>query len=661
MVTTDTKLWTAQPLIRGLSLPVSTWRTSRKKESGSPLKSVRFAKSTTFSGSRFAKSKSKAASVPDAESKNESGSPLKSVRFAKSTTFSASRFAKSKSKAASVPDGEERAPTQDSDYEAVLPVVVEASPSTETASLLFFNSEASQSSNSAIAERAGAAKGDDEERDRSLEAAPSIEDESGATQGIESVLSTQSSKSSAETADTSVDDMEEHIAVADVPSMFDDDDNSLLSTKSEKSPMDDDNKSVASNKSTRSSKSSKSLFSFKSARSNKSLQSTTQSTPMETVKTVTSADSTKGALSTLSNIVACQSTDTAGKSVKSASSSPREAQARGLLKKYGFGAGMRMYRTSVAEAERQEKGTAAKSPPSLRYLMSVAKAERQKSMSASKAKRPEKGRPALSSLVEESPCGGIETVVGKAMEQMSCILTTLCSNPFSSVLTKEPVFGEYDVVEADVVDFSPRRPSVTSTTARAVEERPPIPEERSVSAHYEEIHDMLHQDIKAIRNLALRLEMARSEQEASRIKRKIREVYDNLAVCDSVFDNLTLMDSLSNLSFKGKTVHRQKRVKGATGMQSSTNKEGAVKFVQAKHSEDDAAPNKTATDQKTSISRSLCGLFWNMDAAVKEVFHQVVRASPSSVGCGEEVEEDEEDEDYEYDDDDDSEKSYYLI
>ena len=603
MVTSDTKLLTAQPLIRGLSLPISAWRTSRKRESVSPLKSVRFAKSVTFSASRFAKSNRKSASVPDVE---------------------------------------ERAPTQDSDYEAVLPVVIEASPSTETASLLSFNSESSKPINSAVAERVDAADGDDEERDRSLEAAPSIEDDCSASQVIQSVLSTQSSKSSAETADTSVDDVEEHIAVTDaVPSMFDDDDNCLLSTKSGKSPMDDDNKSVASNKSTRSSKSTKSLFSFKSARSNKSFQSFTQSPPMETVKTVTSADSTKGAFSTMSNIVACLSTDTACESAKSDSSSPREAQAKGLLKKYGFGAGMRMYRTSVAEAERQEKGTAATSPPSLRYRMSVAKAERQGKgtaatsrpslvdrMSVGKAERQEKGRPALSSLVEESPCGGKEMVVGKAMEKMS-----------------------------------PRRPSVLSTTACAVEDHPPIPEEMSVSAHYEEIHDMLQQDVKAFRNLARRLEMARSEQEASTIKSMIREVYDNLAVCGGVFDNLTMIDSLSNLSFKGKTVHSQKSVKRATGKQSSSNKV----------SEDDAAPKKTATDQKTSIRRNFCDLFWNMEAEVKEVFHQVkevfhqvVRASPSSIGCGEEEEEEEEDEYYEilYDDDDDDDSEverYYLI
>ena len=123
-----------------------------------------------------------------------------------------------------------------------------------------------------------------------------------------------------------------------------------------------------------------------------------------------------------------------------------------------------------------------------------------------------------------------------------------------------------------------------------------------------------------------------------------------------VFDNLSVLD---------KSVQSQKSVKGTAELESSTDKKGTAKLIQATLAEDDddGTENTEMTentdktehlvtsiwqhlsglsqslkkvaikmmDQETSIGRNVCGLFWNMEEAVKEVCHQADRSVGSSL------------------------------
>ena len=496
----------------------------------------------------------------------------KSTRSAKSTTRSTSN-----SKSATAVAIEERAPAEDADDEGIPPIVIKASPPTETAkSVLSLISSPSELSESAVAELvvaddAADADGDDEEHNEEepiLKTAPSTEDEIAATQWLKWAQSTESNKSLVKAAP--VDHADKPIAVEAVAPLKDNDDKSVVSTKSGHSiksffssklnkltkksgaevtavvndePMDHDNKSVASNKSARSFKSIKSLLSFKSARSNKSLRSSTNSVPMDFIETVTSADSTKSALSTRSvlsegpatpvdEITASPSTDTASKMAKTTTSSKpiHSAIARDPAARVTLVHSATFPASSSGGKQVDEQGVATPlhTKAETRHLLKRYgfKAGMHKySRSVAKVAHPKKGTTLLPSLVEEKLLDMKET------KPVAAAGMSIEGTPFLPTMRTSTVLSTEEVSSELAVGFS----TVQEDLQEDVVETIPPPGFSPSN-----------------------LTMSKSESS---------EVFGSRSVLD-------------------KPVQSQKGNKGAAGLKSSFNKKGPVELVQAKLLED---------------------------------------------------------------------------
>jgi len=485
------------------------------------------------------------------------------------------------------------------------PIVITASPSTETAkSVLSINSAASKSS-SKFAEAAPvdeAPDRDDAKRDKEepvLAASPSTENE------IKSSQSTKSNKSSVKAA----------LEVTDEPTAHSVDVNgeakSVVSTKSGRSIksffsskltkksgavelpvfagdelMDDGNKSVASNKSTRSIKSIMSR-SFKSARANKLVRSANDSAPVRTIETVTSVDSNKSAfskksaMSNDSDIAASPSTDTASKSVQSVSSksvelaiamicdsserldeesattSPSDAAARRLLKKYGFGAAMRMYHLSVAKAKLQEKRKVA---------------------------------PSLPSLAEESP-------VAVTPNEGEVVETTPPTSPFDFTMTKSSSSEAFDDLSAMGLTVESQK-----SVKRASGQNATTDEKDSVK--------LIEADLSG--EDAMTVETETTEQLMASISHHLwGHSKDLKKAAINAFHPSSKMES----------------VDVATKEENSSSVVGTA-------TEAVAATHPVATEkayQNNCIERTVCGLFLGIDEAVKEAFHQTDQSVGSTL------------------------------
>jgi len=460
------------------------------------------------------------------------------------------------------------------------PIVITASPSTETAkSVLSINSAASKASKFAVAAPVDEdPERDDAERDKEepvLAASPSTENE------IKSSQSTKSNKSSVKAALEVTDDPTAHSVNVNGEAK------SVVSTKSGRSIksffsskltkksgavelpvfagdelMDDGNKSVASNKSTRSIKSIMSR-SFKSARANKLVRSANDSSaPVRTIETVTSVDSNKSAFSKKS--VMSNDSDIAkicdsgeGLDEEGVTTSPSDAAARRLLKKYGFGAAMRMYHLSVAKAKLQEKREVA---------------------------------PSLPSLAEESPVA-VTTKEGEVMEAM------LSPGPFDFTMTKSSSSEAFDDLSAMGVTVEGQK-----SVKRASGQNATTDEKDSVK--------LIEADLSG--EDAMTVETETTEQLMASISHHLwGHSQDLKKAAINAFHPSSKMES----------------VDVATKEENSSSVVGTA-------TEAVAATHPVATEkayQNNCIERTVCGLFLGIDEAVKEAFHQTDQSVGSTL------------------------------
>jgi len=544
------------------------------------------------------------------------------VRPTTPTTTKANR----KSAAASGPTA---SPAVEERDEVVPPVVIKASPSTETAKSVLSTKSATSKSSAPVD---GARGGDDEVRDKEepvltasrpteeevaatrssksvhstkldkssvkaapvdkeepvLAASPRTEDEIAATRSNKSVTSTKLDKSSVEAAPVdaageptahSVNDNDDTKSVVSTKSHRSI--KSFFSSKSTKKPRgvqlpvsagneltdDDSNKSVASNKSTRSIKSIASLLSFKSARSSKFVPSANDSAPVKTIKTVTSVDSTKSACST--KVPMSTNKSTSSKLVK-----PAIAKSGDSGKRLG-------------------KEGETTSPPS----MSVAKATHQ-----------EKKRMAapLPSLVEELPLGVTETV--SVVEKIRSIAPVVASKD------KEP-----ESLVAILKDIE----KLVSTYEGRLESKP----KQNVTFPIEKVHPELDTsdllDAKGVGTTTMEEKSCLPPTPIGTVRCKEEVPGESSVVAVGNAQEPPKEVSFAETSKEGEVVQTTPSL-GSVGftISESSSSETFDDFSNLTEDESMAGMIETMALLMLRLTRRCCGLFLCVEDRAKEAFHQ---------------------------------------
>ena len=562
---------------------------------------------------------------------NKSAWSIKSMSSAKSGHSAKSvQSTKADNKSVAATSVEERVTAEDANNETILPIVIKASSSTETAkSAVSTKSAASKSTKSSVAELVPVIPDDaDVVNELSADAKEAI----ATTKSFKSVDSTMSNKSLVEPAPA--DDVEPIADKEAVPSVNDDDSKSLVSTKS-----------------SRSIKSIKSLLPFKSARLRKLLRSANDPAPVKTIETVTSVDSTKSAFSTksamsavpattldemLDKIAASPSTDTASKTALPSlvEETPLEVKETEAVATVGMSMEVTDTVLSVEEVSSGEPTVAA------------SKVQEKLSEDAVETKPPLGPPDLMMNKSSSSKDTDNLSVQGKTVDESQKSIKAAATEPVPELETNTSKVTVVELVEANLSEEDAADAATENTE----------PTEQLKASIWQHLSSLSQNFKKAAMDAfspssKLESDDAATKEEDSSKMAVVELIEANLSQEDAATENTETTEQLKASIWQHLSSCSENFKKATMDAFCPSSKLEAVDAAAAAKDEDSSSLDCPATvtettatatrsgtvetaDQKSFIERNCCGLFLNIEEAAKEVFHQadqLVAEEPASV------------------------------